>query len=181
MTNPFISLLAIAALSSAALGAEPSEKLKTLRAERNALEKEVRKAVPDVDKRDPELSELQKASVKAAVAYQKAIDEHPNLKSVNAELKELTSKLTTAISQKDEAAKDAAQKQISDVMNRRNDAASKEPELQALAKAAQDAGTAYATRRKQVLASLPETKDAAAKLEKITAEIQEELAKQRKG
>jgi chromosome segregation ATPase len=181
MTNPFLSFLAIAALTSAVLGAEPSDRLKTLRAERNAIEREIRKAVPDVDKRDPELSELQKASVKATAAYQKAIDEHPNLKSVNAELKELTSKLTAAISQKDETAKDAAQKQISDVMNRRNDAASKEPDLQALAKAAQETGTAYATKRKQVLASLPETKEAAAKLEKVTAEIQEELAKQRQG
>ncbi len=172
-------LLGWLALMNPVLSAAPSEKLQELRKERREIEREIRKLVPDPNKRDPELEELQRASLKATRAYEQTIDNHPNLQKFKDEKAAATTKLTAAISKGDSQAKEAAQAEITDVMRRRMEAAAKEPDLQPLAKASQEAGAAYFARNKEVLASLPETKSLAAKLETLNARIQEELKKQR--
>lgn len=171
--------LALVAVLFASAHAAPSEKLLELRNQRNELNREIRKAVPDPNKLDPELEKLQRASIDASRAYQKAIDEHPKLKVFKSEGDVATTKLTNAITKNDSAAREAAQKEISDVMNRRMDAASKEPDLQPLAKAAQESGDAYNNRLKEFLGNHPATKENAAKLAEVQAAIMEEMKNQR--
>ena len=175
----FVSAAMVLSFISAVSFAAPSQRLQDLRKERRELEREIRKAVPDINKRDPKLDKLQRESIEATKDYEKAIDSHPNLQKFKAEMTAATAKLTRAIGQKDEKAKESAGQEVSAVMSRRMEAAGKEPDLKPLAKANEEAGDAYFKRRKEVLAKLPETSEAAAKLEKVNAEIQEELRKQR--
>lgn len=174
---PLAGLLAISFASVHAK--EPSEKLADLRQEKREIDKKIREAVPDPGERDPELAKLQRASVEASKAHQQAINDHPNLQKYKTEMTAATAKLTTAISKKDEARREAAKNEISDIMNRRAEAAAREPDLQLLAKADAEAGAAWFKKRKEVLVGLPETKDLAARLETLDARIQEELGSQK--
>ncbi|RYD26203.1 MAG: hypothetical protein EOP87_23130 [Verrucomicrobiaceae bacterium] len=179
MRKPVALSIAIAALCSCAWGAEPSPKLDELRKERREVDKEIRKAVPNPNDRDPQLAKLQEASLEALRAYEKAINDHPALQAIKKEMETATSKLTTAVASGDMNARETAKQELSVIMNRRSELAAKEPDLQALMKANNDAGAAYFAKRKELLASWPETKANAAKLEELNARIQEELRKQR--
>lgn len=171
------SLVAFAALSLNA--AEPSPKLKELRAERSQLRKAINKAVPDPNEHDSELVKLERASIDTTKSFEKALAEHSSLSELNAKLKAADARLLDAITKKDEAAKQAAQEEISALRHQRLDAAAKDPELEKLSKTAQEAGDAWRTHKDELLARLPQTKDLVKRMNEVTAEIAEELKKQR--
>lgn len=179
MIRSLAPLALLFALASALHAAEPSAKLTELRKQRRELNSEIRKAVPDPEQADPELAKLKRESIQATVAHQKAIDEHPNLKAYKAERDAATAKLTNAIGKGDKEGRQAAQDELTALMQRRMDAASKEPDLRALGEAAGKASDAYNARLKEFHASHPATKEAAAKLAEVEASIAEEMKRQR--
>ncbi|WAC17991.1 hypothetical protein OVA24_12155 [Luteolibacter sp. SL250] len=154
-----------------------SGKLVELRKERTEINRAIRKAIPDATKIDPELAKLQRASIDASKAHLQAMEGHPALKEVNAELEKENNALIQAITAKDDAAKQAVQTKLQELQHRRSDEAAKIPELAKLAEESNQAGSAYFTREKEILASHPETKDLAARLAKINDEIQAEMKK----
>lgn len=154
-----------------------TEKLTELRKERREINRELRRAIPDPAKLDPELAKLQQLSLDASKAHLQAMDRHPALKEVNAELAKSYNLLTQAISTKNKASQQTAQTKISELQHRRLDEANKVQELTELNEASNQANTAYYTREKELLSSHPETKALVARLDQVNEEIQVEMKK----
>lgn len=167
------TLLLLPILSVLPAQADTTEELKSLRAEVRAIERKIREAVPNLEERDPELAKLQRESLDAWKAYEKAIDDHPKFQIFKTESKAATDSLTAAVSKGDAAGKEAAKQEMIAIGNRRSAAAMEEPDLKPQRDAASQASAVWMERKKHVLATLPETKDHAAELEKLNAKIQE--------
>lgn len=178
MNRSLILFVVGAILCVSAHAAEPSAKLAELRQERDLLEREISKVTPHPLKTDAGFQKLQKEAGDASQAYLKAIDAHPNLKAINTKYAAAVARNSRAISSKDEAARESADAELSKIRELRMETAAKEPDLKSLAKAADETGNAYQTRRKDILLSNPATKEKFEKLQQINDEIQLELKKQ---
>lgn len=169
MRKQTVTIALFLSLAAVAFGAETLEDLKT---ERREINRAIRKAVPDATKIDSALAGLQRASLDANKALNNALEAHPGLSALNAEIKQAFDSMVKAVAAKDEAAKQAALEKSSELQARRNGEASKIPELAELIAANNAAGAAYFQREKEVIASHPTTKDLAARLLEINAAIQ---------
>lgn len=171
MRKKAITVSLLLSFAAVAVGAETLENLKT---ERREIKRAIRKAVPDATKIDPALVELQRASLAANKALNEAMEAHPGLSTLNAEIKQVFDSMVKAVAANDAAAKQAAQEKNSELRARRDEQASKIPELAELIAANTAASTAYFQKEREVIASHPATKDLAARLTEINKAIQQE-------
>lgn len=171
MRKQTITVALLLSLAAVTVGAKTLDELKN---ERREINRAIRKAVPDASKIDPALAGLQRASLDANKALNDALEAHPGLSALNAEIKKAFDSMTKAVAAKDEAAKQAAREKSSELQARRNEEASKIPELAKLIAANNAAGAAYFQREKEVIATHPATKDLAARLTEVNAAIQQE-------
>ncbi|MCW1916295.1 hypothetical protein OJ996_22085 [Luteolibacter sp. GHJ8] len=124
---------------------------------------------------DPELRKLEQAAAKASEAHQLALDKHPKLQELNAQMAAANAKLEAATEAKDEAGKAAADEEISKLADRLMETADKEPELKRLGTAMHKATIALMEREDQVRANHPLTKELFAREEALQRQIDAEL------
>lgn len=160
---------ALFALSFSQVIAGPAEEARALSRESYKLEDEMRKRVPDIDVRVPELKSLTEQAKEAEKKIYAALKTHPALADVRTKRDQAFTQMTHTIGKGDpaahQAAKDAYAKAEQDITTQGRTI----PEIQAMMDEAAQIGARYLEVRDAAYAAQPETAELAKKVAELRA------------
>ncbi|MEN3942161.1 hypothetical protein WJU23_12765 [Prosthecobacter sp. SYSU 5D2] len=162
-------LCAFLALSVSQITAGPAEEARLLSRESYKLEAEMRKLVPDIEDRVPELKVLTEQAKETDRKIYEALKTHPALADMRAKRDQAFTQLTHTIGKGDpaahQAAKDAYAQAEQDVKTQGRTV----PEIQAMMDEAANLGASYMAKKDAAYARQPETAELAKKVAELRA------------